>query len=113
MADDAGGLLSLLRERHQGRFGVLWISPDRYPVLTVGINGEHAWLCFMPDEETAGFLSQGSVPPDLADVEFMNDDLQPELRPATCVVPVLTAEEAALQFFRTGVLPQGLDWLEL
>lgn len=113
VANDINQLLSLLKERHNGQFGVLWISPAMYPIMTIGINGEQAWLYFIPDGEHAGFLSQGHLSSGLPDVEFLNDDFQIEMRPVTCVVPLHAAEDASVEFFRTSERPKGVEWLEL
>jgi hypothetical protein len=113
VADTTEELRVLLSGRHNGQFATFWLSHDKFPVLLLGINADKAWLNFIPADEDPGFLSQGDLSSDLPPVEFVDDDLQPDLRPANCVVPLSTAEQAVVEFYETGKLPAGVSWLRL
>jgi hypothetical protein len=113
VANSAEELRSILADRHDGRFGTFWISAEMFPVLVVGINDGLAWLNYIPGDEEAGFLSQGDRPKGEPDVEFLDDDGQPDFRPASCVILTSLAEHAVDEFFATKKLPTCVRWLEL
>lgn len=106
-------LHSLLANRHDGKFGAFWMSPDIFPALLVGINDGLAWLNYIPADEEAGFLSQGDLPKTEPDVEFLDENGQPDFRPASCTILTSLAEQAADEFFTTKKLPTCVRWLEL
>lgn len=106
-------LLSALRERQKGQLAAFWMDHNEFPMLFVGVNQGQAWLNFIPESETPGFLSQGSLLSGEPDVEFLDMDGHIDLRPSACVVPLSVAEEAAVEFFTSQSLPKCVNWLEL
>jgi hypothetical protein len=102
-----------IRSHHKGPMAAFWMSHEDFPVLFVGINNERAWLNYIPENEIPGFLSQGELQDDVPDIEFLDMDGHIDLRPSSCVVTLVEAEKAALEFFTSQTLPKCITWLEL
>jgi hypothetical protein len=112
-ASEASELLKLLRQRFRDRYASCWLSHDLYPALYIEINDQRAWLNFFEVEDLPGFISQGAVSDDAADIEFLDDSKHVTERPASWVIDTATAEQAALEFFESGKRPACVSWLEL
>lgn len=106
-------LLTTLRTCRTGEFGEFWISPEKYPLLTIFIHGELAYLHFyLDDDGHPGFQPVGDV--DSGDSVVFKEAGQADFSmPRAVVVSVEQAYQAAAEFFANPCLPGCIQWKEL
>ena len=110
-------LETALGKRYDDR-NCFWIShdDDQYPTLGIFVNGDMAYLSYIPREFEAGFRSIGDMGAEVDDMvrfsisEFKADDVD-VLREA--IVPWSTALSVAKEFFHSKELPKAIEWLQL
>jgi len=85
-----------------------------YPLLIIKVNGDLAWLYYIPSPEHPGFHSMGTVGSDpYGATKFVTLGPQEEQYPNNQLVPFFAAVEATKQFFATPELPKCVKWFEL
>jgi hypothetical protein len=115
---DAGELAIVLKRRHGNDANEFWLSHgnDRYPAISLLVNGDLAALHYFPKEGHPGFRSAGNVaglkPEEMTTfwisaggetIDVLND----------AVMPFAVALAAAMQFLTSDELPQSVEWFEL
>ena len=113
-------LLDRLRSGRRGSYGAFVLShEDGGPFFHIHINGELAYLHYLPDYSgaSAGFQASGMSPPDCpTDVHFLQIDgseADSITMPAGTLVGVEKAYQAAKEFLQRPQLPSSITWLEL
>jgi hypothetical protein len=112
---DAQQLLARLRSVRTANRATFWLSREKWPVLVVNINGELAYLHYLPADRHAGYQPvPDSVWKGDEQITFGGDGVQEAFKMgrAWCV-SVDLAYSAAKEFFDTNALPTAIQWQEL
>src|SRR5262245_63866063 len=114
----AAELDKILGIRYDAR-NSFWICADqeRYPLLNVSVNGDAAYVHYIPSEFVAGFASfdNGARSSPVSDVRFSISDFSADdiVVSGDKVVSFAAARAACREFFESQRLPTSLRWLEL
>jgi hypothetical protein len=117
--DNLKELDRVLRTRHENGANAFWITHDdtKYPLLSLLVKDDLAFLQFFRKDRDAGFASVGRLPGmNAGEVTAFPtsknraDDL---LVQNDAIVPFSVAFAAVKDFFRSQDLPRGVEWQEL
>ncbi len=108
---------SILNLRYGKEVNEFWIyGQDRYPCLSIMVNGEYAYMHFFPEHKQPGFQPIG-MNTDLPEGEisiFYTNTVDEEIEIINdFVIPFSTAVTAAKEFFTTLEIPKCVEWFEL
>jgi hypothetical protein len=117
-ASNISQLETVLQKRYRLGVNGFWLSHDneRYPCVSLLVNGDLACLHYFPTEPHPGFLSQGSLQelnPDEWTIFFLDNPDQEQEMPNSSVIHFSKAVEVARDFFSSKELPISIEWLEL
>ena len=106
--------LALMKKFGEG-VNEFWLSDsDRFPALSIWVNGDLATLHFFEREREPGFRSLGSVAARDGTTEFCTESVRhQESVPNRFVIPFALAVAAAKEFFCEKQMPPSADWLRL
>ena len=95
-----------------------WLSngQDKFPSMSIVVNGDLASLSYFPKPRDPGYRSVGCYPGLDAGgctTSYMNSPEEEHEVSNDAIVPYSTALKAAQQFATTDVLPTVLEWFEL
>jgi hypothetical protein len=116
-ADGAADVEAVLTKRYSAA-NAFWLShgSDKYPVVSILVNGELASLHYFPKECHPGFRSVGTMEglsPGATATFFMNS-LREEVQVLNdSIVPFSLALRAACEFCASTDLPRCVQWFEL
>lgn len=95
-------------------FDEVWVeSPDGQGLCAL-INGDWGWLMYLREAGDSGFSSRNADydgPPD-AEIEYMIDNGQSDLYPASWAIPVADVRRALAYFGREHQRPPFVVWHE-
>ena len=110
-------LIAVLANRVGDAVNSFWLSrqSEGFPALAIMVNGDFACVNYLPDGDTAGYVSVGHLTGlEARDTSFTismsGEQMEVEER---SVVRFSDAVAAAQEFFATNRLPRCLDWDEL
>jgi hypothetical protein len=111
-------LLARLMSVRRGDYGAFMLSDtDDYPVLSVQLNCDIAYLHYFPAEDHPGYHPRGMTPPGCTgDFHFFqtnNCEADSFDMPEYALVSAVTAYAAAIEFFRSPNLPESIAWFEV
>ena len=109
-------LVSFLMRRYGSGVNSFWLFRDKYPAVSILVNGDQSSLIYFPKEGHPGFRSVGH-PEGLKSGDsttFYLDSIHQE-QPMTndSIVPFSGALKVAKEFLNTNKLPVSIEWFEL
>ena len=108
---------SILNMRYGKGVNEFWVcGKDRYPCLSVMVNGEYAYVHFFPEHKHPGFhsVSINTRLPEGKTSVFYTGTIYEEIQISNdAVIPFSFAVTAAKEFFNTLKMPKCIEWFEL
>lgn len=111
-------LLARLRTVRRGHYGAFVLYHEHpYPMLSVQLNGDVAYLHFFASKDHPGYQPCQMTPDGCdGDVRFLQTsgtEADSFDMPSDALVRADVAYVAAAEFFRSAELPPSVSWLEL
>ncbi len=97
--------------RHDSTFACFWLWHEKPVTLAIMINGDDAYLLFVPQADHPGWWAAGRDGEN--EIPFLADNYEPTPMARMYTVTTAQAEEAAAEFLKTSARPTCLEWVEL
>jgi hypothetical protein len=106
-------LLTSLEALTQNPYNEIWLTGHGTTSLTILTNGQSAFLMFLRHEGDSGFSSRNPTSPSSdTTISFKLANGQVDQYPADWVVPLTSAWQAAIDYFKTGKMSKEIIWEE-
>jgi hypothetical protein len=109
-------LVSFLMRRYGSGVNSFWLSHDKYPAMSILVNGDLSSLIYFPHKRHPGFRSVGrykNLKPGGTTVFYLDSINQQQPMINDSIVSFETSLKVAREFYNSNVLPPSIEWFEL